>query len=72
MTVTVASVRALLKLQTMMKNPLNANFSNLIIRFWFVMYPTKISNNQLDIPNLKFTAAEKFASGFRFYILFRK
>lgn len=72
MTVTVASVRALLKLQTMMKNPLNANFSNLIIRFWFVMYPTKISNNQLDIPNLKFTAAEKFASGFRFDILFRK
>ena len=72
MTVTVASVRALLKLQTMMKNPLNANFSNLIIRFWFVMYPIKISNNQLDIPNLKFTAAGKFVSRFRFDILFRK
>ena len=72
MTVTVASVRALLKLQTMMKNPLNANFSNLIIRVWFVMYPIKISNNQLDIPDLKFTAAEKFASGFGFDILFRK
>ena len=72
MTVTVASARASLKLQAMMKKRLNVNFSNLIIRVWFVMYPIKISNNQLNIPNLKFTAAEKFVSGFRFDILFRK